>query len=141
MPRQKGNEEPQKHNHEEPQAGHSRRMSRVRDQDVQDREGLKLISQVAEPLKGWVSVQKDTQPFSTDYIHGCGYARPQQKSFLNCLSEFNLVTPEKLRFYEMLIIPKVIKSITTPATITPSPTAGKALLQSMPKSQAKIVPV
>jgi hypothetical protein len=30
----------------------------MRDQDVQDREGLKLISQVVEPLKGWVSIQK-----------------------------------------------------------------------------------
>ena len=68
MPRQERNEESQKHNHEEPQAGNSRRMSRLRDQDVQDREGLKLISQVVEPLKGWVPVQKGTQPFITDNI-------------------------------------------------------------------------
>ena len=79
MPRQKGNEGHQKHNHEEPQAGHSRPMSRMRDQDVQNREGLKLILRVAEPLEGWVSVHKDTQPSITDYIWSRGYARPQQK--------------------------------------------------------------
>ena len=30
----------------------------MRDQDVQNREGLKLISMVVEPLKGGVSIQK-----------------------------------------------------------------------------------
>jgi len=68
MPRQKGNEEHPEHNHEEPQAGHSRRMSRMRDQDVQNRKGLKLILRVAELLEGWVSLCKDSQPSITDHI-------------------------------------------------------------------------
>jgi hypothetical protein len=37
MPCQKRNEEHQKHNHEEPQAGYSRRMSRMWHEDVQNR--------------------------------------------------------------------------------------------------------
>jgi hypothetical protein len=40
------------------------------DEDVQNREGLKLILRVAESLEGWVSVHKDTQLFITDYISG-----------------------------------------------------------------------
>jgi hypothetical protein len=46
----------QKHHHEESQAGYSRCMSCVRNQDVQNREGLRLLSYLAEPLKGWVSM-------------------------------------------------------------------------------------
>jgi hypothetical protein len=42
----------------------------MRDQDVQNREGLKLVLRVAEPLKGWVSVHKDTQPFTLLLISG-----------------------------------------------------------------------
>ena len=57
MPSQKGNEGYQKHKDEERQAGYSRRMSRMRDQDVQNRESLKLILLLAEPLKGGVSMQ------------------------------------------------------------------------------------
>ncbi len=41
---EKGNEESQKHHHEESQAGYSRCMSCVRNQDVQNREGLRILS-------------------------------------------------------------------------------------------------
>jgi hypothetical protein len=77
MPRQKGNEEHPEHSHEEPQAGHSRPMSRMRDQDVQNREGLKLIVRVAEPLESWVSAHKDIQLSITDHMWGRGYVCPQ----------------------------------------------------------------
>jgi hypothetical protein len=79
VPRQERNEEYQKHNHEEPQAGYSRRMSRMRDQDVQNREGLKLILRVAESLEGWVSVHKDTQPSITGPYLGLWLCSPTAK--------------------------------------------------------------
>ena len=43
MPHEKRDERPQKHNHEEWEAGDSGDMSYVWDEDVQDREELKLI--------------------------------------------------------------------------------------------------
>ena len=92
VPCQKRNEGYQEHNYEEPQAGHSRCVSRMWDQDVQNREKLKLILRVAESLEGWVSLHKDTQLFVTNYIKGWGYAHPQQKSSPDCLLEFNLMS-------------------------------------------------
>jgi hypothetical protein len=43
MPRQERNEEHQKHNHEEWEAGNPGRVPCVRYEDVQDRKGLKLL--------------------------------------------------------------------------------------------------
>jgi hypothetical protein len=40
------------------------------DQDVQNREKLKLILRAAKSLKGWVSISKDTQLFVIDCIRG-----------------------------------------------------------------------
>jgi len=48
MPDQEGNEGHQGHNHEERPTGDSRGMPGLRHQDVQDRQGLAVISQVSE---------------------------------------------------------------------------------------------
>jgi len=51
MPCQKGDEGCQKHNYEKREAGNPRSVPSMRDEDVQDWEGLKLILQVLELLK------------------------------------------------------------------------------------------
>ena len=62
MPRQKRNEESQKHNDEEQAAGYSRCVSRMWDQDVQNRQELILISRFMQLTGEAGYSDKDAQP-------------------------------------------------------------------------------
>ena len=63
MPDQERNERPQEHYHEEWQAGNPGNMPNLRDQNVQDREELRLILQLSRFIVEAGLSSKDAQPF------------------------------------------------------------------------------